>query len=202
MSEPSHERLMLTDASYKAGYSIAQARVDEAEAQVAVMAAGYDHAEDEARFDTHQRGFEAALQLYRERIHQVRQEVRLSKAAKKLLGYKALAGRVEEAERERYNAIERGVCAVEVAQYYQMRWTTEKQDRVVLRDMWRQAEALAERRKEEAEFKEYNISCGCKAVRGAIVFTEICRKHRAQGAKPGRLMGDDYARAAIEEDGA
>ena len=53
----------------------------------------------------------------------------------------------------------------------------------------------------EANFKEYNISCGCKAVQGAIVFTEVCRKHLSQGSKPGRLMGDDYARAAIEEEG-
>ncbi len=51
----------------------------------------------------------------------------------------------------------------------------------------------------ETNFKEYNISCGCKAVRGAIVFTEICRKHLSQGAKPGRLMGDDYAPATIEK---
>ena len=81
-----------------------QARVEEAEAQVAIMAAGYDHAADEVRFDKHQRGFEAALQLYQERIHQVRQKVRLSKAAKDLLskarerdGYKALAERRGEA---------------------------------------------------------------------------------------------------------
>ena len=83
-----------------------QARLEEAEAQVAIMAAGYDHAADEVRFDKHQRGFEAALQLYQERIHQVRQKVRLSKAAKDLLskarerdGYKALAERRKRALR-------------------------------------------------------------------------------------------------------
>ena len=57
--------------------------------------------------------------------------------------------------------------------------------------------ALAELRGEAAIFKEHNLSCGCKAVQGAIVFTEICQKHLSQGAKPGRLMGDDYTRDAI-----
>ncbi|KKN24260.1 hypothetical protein LCGC14_0896530 [marine sediment metagenome] len=89
-----------------------QARVEEAEAQVAIMAAGYDHAADEVRFDKHQRGFEAALQLYQERIHQVRQKVRLSKAAKDLLskarerdGYKALAERCMEASQALLDAL-------------------------------------------------------------------------------------------------
>ena len=87
----------------------------------------------------------------------------LSSSGFALVAYKALA---EEAEaerdtaiRERYKAIERGVCAVEVAQYYHLRWTTEKQDMVVLRDMWRQAEALAERREEALDaWGRYSLS--------------------------------------------
>ena len=71
--------------------------LEEAEAQVAVMAAGYDHAERELGIEEHVLGPKAALQLYRERIYDVRQKVRLSKAAKDLLGYKALAERLRKA---------------------------------------------------------------------------------------------------------
>lgn len=73
-----------------------QARVEEAEAQVAVMAAGYDHADRELGLEKHVLGTEASLQLYRERIYDVRQKVRLSKAAKELLS--------KAAERDGYKA--------------------------------------------------------------------------------------------------
>jgi len=115
----------------------------------------------------------------------------LSSSGFGLVAYKALA---EEAEaerdtaiRERYKAIERGVCAVEVAQYYHMRWTTEKQDMVVLRDMWRQAEALAERREREWDFLCSLLKTFAEGLDGGRRKALLALPNRARAAIEGRV---------------